>query len=111
MRGRISLRDEKTPQIMCNDVYPLDGTPLPAAPAAPGGPRLLEGRRLVIKCPRLDDPVVHHISLLLKMFPGTAPLIMVMADTGKRYAARCLLHQALYEELKEVLGEDCVVLQ
>ena len=111
VRGRISLRDEKTPQIMCNDVYPLDGTPLPAAPAAPGGPRLLEGRRLVIKCPRLDDPVVHHISLLLKMFPGTAPLIMVMADTGKRYAARCLLHQALYEELKEVLGEDCVVLQ
>ena len=111
IRGRISLRDEKTPQIMCDEALPLDGPTLPAAKPVPTGPRILQGKRLVIKCPGLNDPVMRHIQLVLAMFPGTTPLIMVMADTGKRYAARCLLHRALVEELKETLGEDCVVVQ
>ena len=75
------------------------------------GDKILEGKRLVIKCPGLEDPAMRHIQLVLSMFPGTTPLIMVMADTGKRYAARCLLHRALVEELKETLGEACVVVQ
>ena len=73
--------------------------------------KILEGKRLVIKCPGLQDPVIRHIQLVLEMFPGTTPLILVMADTGKRYAAHCLLHRALVQELKEVLGEECVVVQ
>ena len=111
IRGRISLRDEKTPQIMCDEALPLDGPTLPAAKPVPTGPKILEGKRLVIKCPGLNDPAMRHIQLVLAMFPGTTPLIMVMADTGKRYTARCLLHRALVEELKETLGEDCVVVQ
>ena len=72
---------------------------------------MLEGRRLVIKCPSIDDPVMRHIQLVLEMFPGPSPLIMVMADTGKRYGAKCLLHRALVEEMEETLGKECVVLQ
>ena len=111
IRGRISLRDEKTPQIMCDEALPLDGPTLPAAKPVPTGPKILQGKRLVIKCPGLNDPVMRHIRLVLAMFPGNTPLIMVMADTGKRYAAQCLLHRALVEELKETLGEGCVVVQ
>ena len=111
LRGRISLRDEKTPQIMCEEVHPLDGVRIPAAKAAASGTKLLEGKRLVIKCPSMQDPVIRHIQLVLAMFPGTTPLIMVMADTGKRYRAYCLLHRALVDELEEVLGKDCVVIQ
>ncbi len=111
IRGRLSLRDEKTPQIMCDEAIPLDGPVLPAAKAMPAGGKILEGKRLVIKCPGLEDPAMRHIQLVLSMFPGTTPLIMVMADTGKRYAAQCLLHRALVEELKETLGEACVVVQ
>ena len=111
VRGKLSLRDEKTPQIMCNEVHPIDGAPLPEAPRKQDDPKILEGKRLVIKCPGLDSPVMRHIQLLLAMFPGTSQLIMVMADTGKRYAANCVFHRALIEELKEVLGDECVVLQ
>lgn len=111
LQGRISLRDEKTPQIMCEEVHPLDGVRIPAAKAAASGTKLLEGKRLVIKCPSMQDPVIRHIQLVLAMFPGTTPLIMVMADTGKRYRAYCLLHRALVDELEEVLGKDCVVIQ
>ena len=91
----------------------MDGAALPAAAPtpAPAGTKILPGKRLVIKCPSMEDPVMRHIQLVLAMFPGATPLIMVMEDTGKRYAARCLLHSALVEELKEVLGGDCVVIQ
>ena len=105
LRGRISLRDEKTPQIMCDEALPLDSTISAAAKPARQGPKVLEGRRLVVKCPSIEDPVV------LEMFPGPSQLIMVMADTGKRYGAKCLLHRALVEELEETLGKECVVLQ
>lgn len=111
LRGRISLRDEKTPQIMCDEAIPLDGAIFPVAKPARQGSKVLEGRRLVIKCPSIDDPVMRHIQLVLEMFPGPSPLIMVMADTGKRYGAKCLLHRALVEELEETLGKECVVLQ
>ncbi len=110
-RGKLSLRDEKTPQIVCDEVSAMDGPGLPAAPAKAVGPKLLEGNRLVIKCPGLEDPAFRHIQLVLTMFPGTTPLIMVMADSGKKFAARCLLHKALVEELKETLGEEYVVIQ
>ena len=111
LRGRISLRDEKTPQIMCDEALPLDSTISAAAKPARQGPKVLEGRRLVVKCPSIDDPVMRHIQLVLEMFPGPSQLIMVMADTGKRYGAKCLLHRALVEELEETLGKECVVLQ
>ena len=55
--------------------------------------------------------MMRHIQLVLEMFPGPSQLIMVMADTGKRYGAKCLLHRALVEELEETLGKECVVLQ
>ena len=111
IRGRLSLRDEKNPQILCDEALPLDGVRLPAEKTVPAGGKILPGKRLVIKCPGLEDPAMHHIKLVLTMFPGDTPLIMVMADTGKRYGAKCLLHRALVEELKETLGEDCVVIQ
>ena len=115
IRGRLSLRDEKTPQIMCDEATPLDAKQLAMlgnrAQPQPQSAKLLEGKRLVIKCPGMESPVFRHIQLVLKMFPGTTPLITVMADTGKRYGAHCLLHTALVQELKDVLGEDCVVIQ
>ena len=48
---------------------------------------------------------------LFQMFPGTAPVKMVMADTRKVYAASVLLHRALVEEAKETLGAENVVVK
>ena len=112
VRGRLSVRDEKAPQVMADSVYPLStvkgGTP---PPPAPKGEKLLEGQTLYLKFPSIDSPAVRHMKLVFNMFPGTTPVRMVMADTRKVYAASVLLHRALVEEAWETLGADNVVVR
>lgn len=112
VRGRLSVRDEKAPQVMCDSVYPLStvkgGTP---PPPAPKGEKILTGQTLYLKFPSLDHPAVRHMKLVFNMFPGTTPVRMVMADTRKVYAASVLLHKALVEEAKETLGAENVVIK
>ena len=47
-------------------------------------------------CPRIE--------LILQMFPGDEQLVLVFEDTGRRAAARCCVHPALVEELRELAG-------
>ena len=112
VKGRLSVRDEKAPQVMADSVYPLStvkgGTP---PPPAPKGEKLLEGQTLYLKFPSIDSPAVRHMKLVFNMFPGTTPVRMVMADTRKVYAASVLLHRALVEEARETLGADNVVVK
>ena len=112
VRGRLSVRDEKAPQVMCDSVYPLStvkgGTP---PPPAPKGEKILTGQTLYLKFPSLDHPAVRHMKLVFNMFPGTTPVRMVMADTRKVYAVSVLLHKALVDEAKETLGAENVVIK
>ena len=112
VKGRLSVRDEKAPQVMADSVYPLStvkgGTP---PPPAPKGEKLLEGQTLYLKFPSIDSPAVRHMKLVFNMFPGTTPVRMVMADTRKVYAVSVLLHKALVEEAKETLGAENVVIK
>ena len=111
VKGRLSVRDEKAPQILCDSVYPLaSDTGAPPPPKAEGG-KLLEGQVLYLKFPSLDHPAVRHMKLVFEMFPGTTPVKMVMADTRKVYGTHALLHRALVEEAKETLGEENVVVK
>ena len=113
VQGKLSVRDEKAPQLMCDSAYPLatvTGGPVPAPPPEQGG-KLAEGQTLFLKFPSLSDPAVRHMKLVFQMFPGTAPVKMVMADTRKVYGTRVLLHQALVREARETLGEENVVVK
>ncbi len=126
--GRISVRDEKDPQLMLDAVYPLDGltdqaiaaiknaardggyaarraAPVPR-PAAPAGQKTL-----YVRLPSRSDPAFHHIELVLTMFPGTEPLVIYCQDTKKRLGARCVIHPALVQELTDLLGEKNVVVK
>ena len=47
---------------------------------------------------------MKRIELILKMFPGDEQLVLVFEDTGRRAAARCVVHPALVEELRELAG-------
>ena len=105
VKGKLSVRDEKAPQLMCDSVEPLErlGEGAPPPPEKP--------KTLYLKFPSLQDPSVRHMKLVFAMFPGTEPVKMVMADTRKVYAARVLLRPALVEEAKETLGEKNVVVK
>ena len=114
VKGRLSVRDEKAPQIMCDSVYPLSsvetGGPQQSEQQT-NGDKIQEGDTLFLKFPSIDHPSVRHMKLVFNMFPGTTQVKMVMADTRKVYATQTQLHQALIAEAKEVLGEENVVIR
>jgi len=114
VKGKLSVRDEKAPQIMCDSVYPLSvaESELPPVEAAPvSEEKRVAGNTLFLKFPSIDDPSVRRMKLVFNMFPGNTPVKMVMADTRKVYGTQVLLHKALIDEAKEILGPENVVVQ
>ncbi len=112
IKGKLSVRDEKAPQIMCDSAYPLDGAmEQPEEKLPPKGGKLLPGKILYLKFPSKDSPELAHMKLVFTMFPGTTPVKMVMADTRRVLGTACQLHRALIGELKETLGEENVVIK
>ena len=103
VEGRISVRDEKAPQLMCDRV-----TPLTQVPEAPAG--VVSGK-LYLRFDREDDPLLQRVRNLFVLFPGEQPVVLYLADSKRRLGARCLLHPALLQELKELLGEANVVVK
>ena len=99
--GRISVRDEKAPQLMCDRVGKMS---IRSGYARSAGPQL---RRI----PSLDDPRWERIKLVLTMFPGTEQMVVKCEDTGKRLGTVCLVHPALIQELNELLGAENVVVR
>ena len=112
IRGKLSVREEKAPQIICDSAQPLDASQAgePAAPVSPGG-KILSGKTLYLKFPSVESAEMRHMKLVFEMFPGTTPVKMVMADNRKVYGTECLLHKALLQEAKETLGEDNVIVK
>ncbi|MDE7262593.1 MAG: DNA polymerase III subunit alpha [Oscillospiraceae bacterium] len=115
VRGKLSVRDEKPPQILCDEVYPLRGggaePQAPAAPKAAAGVQILDGKVLWLRVPSAEHPAVGHINRVIAMFPGGTPAKLVFSDTGKRMGTTCLLGKSLVEELTEVLGKENVIVQ
>jgi DNA polymerase-3 subunit alpha len=114
VKGKLSVRDEKAPQLMCDSAYPLStvegGLPPQPAPTPPESKKV-EGNVLYLKFPSLDHPSVRHMKLVFSMFPGTTPVKLLMADTRKVFGGQVLLHRALVEEARETLGEENVVVK
>ncbi|MBE6989368.1 MAG: DNA polymerase III subunit alpha [Ruminococcaceae bacterium] len=109
VKGRLSVRDEKPPQIMCEAIYPLQQT------AGPGPEKksAAEGQSAVIylRVPGQDSPAFRHIRLVMTMFEGETPVKIRLADSGKLLGGKCLHHPALLQECREWLGEENVVVK
>ena len=103
-RGRISVRDEKEPQLMCDSVRPI--TDVTAAAA-----KEKTEQKLYVRLPSRDDARMRHLELVLKMFPGSGQMVIWCEAEKKRIGAKCLFHEALLDELKETMGEENVVLK
>ena len=105
-KGRISVRDEKDPQLMLDTVRPLSDLNTVAGDAPPPSEK-----KLWVKLPSRDDPAMKRIELILTMFPGEQQMIIWCAKEQKRVGARCLIHEGLILELREMLGDENVVLK
>ena len=106
VRGRISLRDEKEPQLMVDTVRPLSDLNEPGASEPPK-----KERKLWLRLPTADPRLLRRIELLCEMFPGRERLILVFADTGRRLGAECVIKNSLLRELEELLGRENVVVK
>ena len=119
VRGRISVRDEKEPQLMVDTLRPIEeanmfkaeaGRAAAAAGAATAAAKPAP-QKLWVRLPSADDPRMKRIELILTMFPGQQQLVIYCEREKKKLVARCLIHEALVDELKEMLGNENVVLK
>ena len=111
--GRISVRDEKEPQLMCDRIRPLTGAePAAPEPAAEPPQRGSERKKLYLRLPSQRDPRWSYIQKILIMFPGEEPLRAKFTDTEEWSAPLpCQIHPILIQELREQLGEENVVVK
>ena len=108
VKGRLSVRDEKPPQIMCDTLYPLDTN---AVPPTPVQPETKKAAAIFLRVPGMDSVAFRHIRLVMTMFEGETPVKIRLADTGKLLAGKCLYHPALLAECRQWLGEENVVVR
>ncbi|MBE7017162.1 MAG: DNA polymerase III subunit alpha [Ruminococcaceae bacterium] len=107
VRGRISVREDKEPQLMVDTIRPL----------AEGIGQLtseVKGRKekkLYLKLNSGDEKMLRRIEIILRMFEGKDMMIQYFADIKKQRSCSCLVHPALVSELKELLGEENVVVK
>ena len=109
--GKLSVRDEKAPQLMCDSARPLSGGSAPLASVPPAGSAPAAGTRLYVKVPSASDSRMRKVGLVLDMFPGNGQVILYCEDTGRRLGRPALLHPALVSEMAELFGEKNVVVK
>ena len=105
--GRISARDEKVPQIVCDTIRPLDESILSATEQPKSDSS--DNKKIYVKMLSTDTEKLDKLKLVLEMFVGTSQLIIYFADTKKRLGGACLIHPSLIAELKEMFGDNNVV--
>ena len=111
--GRLSLRDDKDPQIVINRARPItDYSEVPQQPAAAveQAPKKLKGT-LYLQLQSESDPNFSKVRAIVNMFPGDSQVKVFFADTRKLRGALATLDSDMIAELKNVLGEANVVLK
>ena len=110
--GRLSLRDDKEPQIVINRARPMSdfAEGQQAAPAPVQENQVLTGT-LYLRLPTEDNKLFPKIQAILNMFPGESQAVLYFADTKQRRGTRCSLDSRMLTELKSVLGEENVVVK
>jgi len=110
--GRLSIRDEKDPQIVINRARPIsdyaDNQPPQQMPKA--APTAFSGT-LWLQLSGEDDPRYRKVRAIVNMFPGESAVKVFFADTRKLRGAKASLDSRMIEELKNLLGESNVVVK
>ena len=108
--GRLSLRDDKEPQIVINRARPIsdyaDGSAPPEQPQ-----NVNKSGTLYLRLPGEEGMLYPKIRCILNMFPGESKAVLFFANTGRRRGTQCCIRESMLSELKNVLGEANVVLK
>ena len=117
-RGKISVRDEKAPQLMAESFRLFGGEgekPAAEAPEERNAPAEAagteKGQTLWVQMPSAESPEYRRLQLMLIMFVGQETVKVHFRDTKKTVAAPCWVHPSLVRELREMVGESNVVVK
>ena len=106
--GRLSIRDEKEPQIVVNRVRSITDF----EEEIPPEPQSIPGdRTLWIKLPSENDPIYRKVRAIVNMFPGESRVKVYFADTGIKRGTLAALDSRMVRELKNVLGAVNVIVK
>jgi DNA polymerase-3 subunit alpha len=108
--GRLSIRDEKEPQIVINRARPISDyaeeiqpAPIPEAP--------VQANKLYLQLPSENDPRLSKVKAILNMFPGDGQVVIFFADNRTRRGTQAALDSRMIAELRSILGDANVVLK
>ncbi len=120
VRGQISVREEEDAKILASSFIPLsrngeapelfDAKPAPKKEE----PKNTGSYKLYLKVPSLDSDVFKRVFSFIEIFRGNIPVTVYDASTGKASALMgggIRLNDFIYSELREILGEESVVLK
>ncbi len=102
VQGRISVRDEREAQVVCDSAQPLGEAP--QKKETPGG-------TLYVKLTGEQSAAARKIRPMLTMFPGSSRAVVYYEDTKRKQAIACDLDSRLIERLRELAGGENVVLK
>ena len=105
--GRLSLRDDKEPQIVINRARPISDFDAEGAVQEP----VKRSGALYLKLPTEEGKLFGKIKAILNMFPGESAAVVYFADTKQRRGTRCDLDERMLAELVSVLGQENVVVK
>ncbi len=99
IEGRLSVRDEKAPQMIVNDIKQIKDVAKPVQ------------KKLYLKLPSEGCLQDKKTRALLNMFAGETAAVLYFADCGKRRGTTCTVREDMLKELRDILGDDAVVLK
>ena len=106
--GRLSMREDKDPQIVINRVRPMSDFTDNLMPDPE--PQKLSGT-LYLRLSSEGDPAFRKVKAIINMFPGSSKAVVYFADTKLRRGATCDLDKRMLDELKNLLGESNVIVK
>jgi DNA polymerase-3 subunit alpha len=112
--GRLSIRDEKEPQIVINRARPITDFTDPALQQeerVEPAQLVKKAGTLYLRLPSEQDRLYPKVKAILNMFPGESGVVLYFADTKQRRGTRCAIMDNMLKELKNLLGDANVVLK
>jgi len=110
--GRLSLRDDKEPQVVINRARPISDfeNAQPESEIRRSEPAAGAGK-LYLRLPTENGKLCAKIRAIVNKFAGDSSVVLYFEDTKQRRGTRCLIMESMLTELKNVLGEANVVLK
>ncbi len=102
--GRLSVRDEKEPQIVINRVRPISDF------AEQSGGNVLSGT-LYIRLPSEESELYPKVRNIVSGYAGNSTVKVFFTDTQKMRGTQAELHEAMLRQLENLLGKENVVLK